>query len=75
MTQQEQEEFDKLKEDRNYLHWRLTEIIPLFEEARDALPAIQLHSARLHNVSLSLADRMDEAGTKTIEDFRKTLKV
>jgi hypothetical protein len=29
-------------------------------EARDALPAIPLHSARLHNVSLTLADRIED---------------
>jgi hypothetical protein len=33
----------------------------LLIECRDALPAINLVSARLHNVSLSLADRIDES--------------
>ena len=43
---------------------RLAEIMPLFEEARDALTAITLVSAKLHRVDLSLAERMDEVGTK-----------
>ena len=32
----------------------------LLLECRDALPAISLVSARLHNVDLSLADRIEE---------------
>jgi hypothetical protein len=44
------------------LRERLTAIFPLFEEARDALPAISTVSARLHNVRLDLADRMDDVG-------------
>ena len=46
------------------LEARLAEIMPLFEEARDALTAITLASAKLHRVDLSLAERMDEVGTK-----------
>ena len=41
---------------------RLKAMLPLFEEARDALCAIPLASAKLHNVSLTLADRMDDVG-------------
>lgn len=37
------------------------ELARLLLEARDALPAISYASARLHNVSLSLADRIEEA--------------
>ncbi len=33
----------------------------LLVECRDALPAISMTSARLHNVSLSLADRIASA--------------
>ena len=41
---------------------RLKAMMPLFEEARDALCAISEVSARLHNVRLDLADRMDDVG-------------
>ena len=41
---------------------RLDDMLPLFEEARDALQGITLSSAKLHNISLSLGDRMDEVG-------------
>jgi len=43
------------------LDWKkkACEMADLLLEARDALPAISLHSARLHNVSLSLADRIE----------------
>ena len=39
----------------------------LAEEARDALPAISLLSAKLHNIDLTLAERMDEHFTKPID--------
>ena len=41
---------------------RLKAVMPLFEEARDALPAISTASAKLHNIRLDLADRMDDVG-------------
>lgn len=37
------------------------EFMTLLIEARDALPAISLASAKLHNVSLSLADRIESS--------------
>jgi len=43
---------------------RLAEVMPLFQEARDALPAISTSAAKLHGVSLTLAERMDAVGTK-----------
>lgn len=55
--------------DAEYLRWRLNEILPLFEEARDALPAISIAAAKLHRVDLSLGDRMDKAGTRTRAEF------
>jgi len=42
---------------------RLEALMPLFEEARDALPAITEISARLRGVRLDLADRMDAVGS------------
>ena len=53
------------------LEARLAEIMPLFTEARDALVAITEVGAKLHGVSLSLADRMDAVGTK---DWRSALE-
>ena len=44
------------------LEERLDAMIPLFEEARDALPAITLESAKLRGIRLDLADRMDDVG-------------
>lgn len=52
-------------EDR--LEARLAEVMPLFEEARDALTAISTVAAKLHGVSLTLGYRMDKVGT---EDWR-----
>jgi hypothetical protein len=40
---------------------KCNELARLLIECRDALPAISLASARLHNVSLSLADRIEQA--------------
>lgn len=41
---------------------RLKAMMPLFVEARDALPAIQMASAKMRGLSLTLADRMDAVG-------------
>jgi len=40
---------------------KCNELARLLLEARDALPAISLASARLHNVDLTLADRIEKA--------------
>ena len=40
---------------------KCSQLAKLLIECRDALPAISLVSARLHNVDLSLADRIEEA--------------
>jgi hypothetical protein len=47
----------------NEQEWRekCFELARLLVECRDALPAISTTSARLHNVSLSLADRIETA--------------
>lgn len=55
--------------DAAYLKWRINAIIPLFQEARDALCAIPLASAKLRGLDLTLGDRMDKAGTATRADF------
>lgn len=41
---------------------RLNDMLPLFQEARDALPAISLASAKLRGLRLDLGDRMDAVG-------------
>ena len=43
---------------------RFKAMLPLFEEARDALPAIPMHAAKLHGIDPKLADRMDDVGIK-----------
>lgn len=60
------------KRERDYLRWRMREIIPLFEEARDALCAISIVAATAYRVDLSLGSRMDAAGTRTREEFEAT---
>ena len=55
--------------DAEYLRWRLTEIMPLFEEARDALPAITESARSLRGIRADLAARMDAAGTRTRAEF------
>lgn len=57
------------------LQARMNVMMPLFEEARDALCAISTTAAKLHNVRLDLADRMDDVGIperwKALTDARK----
>jgi DNA-binding ferritin-like protein len=55
------------RRDADYYKCRLTEIMPLFQDARDAITAIPRHSAKLHRIDLNLADKMDAAGTRTRE--------
>ena len=59
---------DKLDEAEYFKH-RLKTIIPIFQEARDALTALTVTQVQLHGISLSLADRMDEAGTYNRENY------
>ena len=44
------------------LRARLKAMMPLFQEARDALPAITKTAMMLRGLSPSLADRMDDVG-------------
>lgn len=53
-----------------YLLRKLELMLPLFQEARDALPAITEHARRLRGISPTLADRMDRVGTFSIDDYR-----
>lgn len=56
-----------------YLLAKVAIVMPLFEEARDALTAITEAQRRLHGISATLADRMDVAGTYSLYDWRGKL--
>lgn len=54
---------------RAYLLYRLQALLPLFQEARDAISAITELQRRLHGISPTLAERMDAAGTYNAADW------
>jgi len=54
----------------DYLLKKLAMVMPLFEEARDALTAISEQQRAVRCISPTLADRMDMAGTYSIDDWR-----
>ncbi len=64
---------EALKKENKRMKYRLKLLIPLFQEARDALPAISLATAKMRNLDLTLADRMDEVGTMTAEAIDKAI--
>ena len=72
---QAKEQLAAKEDDADYYKWRLEEIIPLFQEARDALPAITVKGVKLRNISFSLADRMDVAGTREREEFDELRRI
>ena len=37
-------------------------MMPLFQDARDAITALSVNQCKLHHISLDLADRMDDVG-------------
>lgn len=53
-----------------YLLAKVAMMLPLFEEARDALTAITEQQRVRHGISKTLADRMDVAGTFDLNDWR-----
>lgn len=57
-----------------YLVEKLKMVMPLFEEARDALTAITETQRISHGISKTLADRMDVAGVYSVDDWLKGLK-
>lgn len=59
-------EFDKQRMEQSPYYSKMREMISLLIESRDALPAISLVSAKLYNVDLSLADRIE----KCLEPWR-----
>ena len=52
-----------------YMLAKLQMVMPLFQEARDALPIMTEVQRKLHGVSPTLADRMDAAGTFSLDDW------
>ena len=53
-----------------YLMEKLAMVMPLFQEARDALTAITEQQRIARGISPTLADRMDAAGTYSVDDWR-----
>lgn len=53
-----------------YLFAKLAMVMPLFQEARDALPAISENARILNHIRKDLADRMDIAGTYSVDDWQ-----
>lgn len=54
-----------------YMLAKLQMVMPLLQEARDALTAITETQRKLYGISASLADRMDEAGTYNLDDWKR----
>jgi hypothetical protein len=52
-----------------YMLAKLAMVMPLFQESRDALPAITEQRRVLYGLSKTLADRMDVAGEFSIDDW------
>jgi hypothetical protein len=52
-----------------YLIAKLQKVVPVLQEARDALTALTEAQRKLHGIDATLAARMDEAGTYSIEDW------
>lgn len=54
-----------------YMLAKLQMVMPLFQESRDALTAITEQQRKLHGISPTLAERMDEAGTFSLDDWQR----
>ncbi len=53
-----------------YLLAKLAMVVPLLQEARDALTVITETQRKMRGISPTLADRMDIAGTFSMEDWK-----
>ncbi|HAX23096.1 MAG TPA: hypothetical protein DCY64_22770 [Hydrogenophaga sp.] len=53
----------------NYMLAKLQMVMPLMQEARDALTAISVEQMKLRGISATLAERMDEAGTFSLDNW------
>ena len=54
-----------------YMLAKLQMVMPIFQEARDALCALTEAQRKLRGISPTLADRMDEAGTFSLDDWQQ----
>ena len=61
------------KRDADYRLWKLELVIPLFQEARDALTALTVEQVRLRGIRRDLAERMDYAGTADVEQYLESI--
>ncbi len=56
-----------------YMLAKLQMVMPVMQEARDALTALSVAQCKLHGIALDLADRMDRAGTFSLDDWAEAL--
>lgn len=63
------EQQEKTELPPRYMLAKLQMVMPLFQEARDALTALTEQRRKLRGISPTLADRMDEAGTFSLDDW------
>ena len=56
-----------------YMLAKLAMVMPLFQEARDALTALSEPQRVRHGISKTLAGRMDIAGTYSLDDWRAAM--
>lgn len=52
-----------------YMLAKLQMVMPVMQEARDALTALSVAQCKLYGIALDLADRMDRAGTFSLADW------
>lgn len=57
-----------------YMLAKLQMVMPLLQEARDALTALREDQRVRHGISKSLADRMDAAGTFSLYDWKDAIR-
>lgn len=53
------------EQDLTAIRARMRAMLPLFQEARDALTALTIPQCKLHGIDMFLADRMDDVGIAT----------
>lgn len=54
-----------------YLDAKLSRVIPVFQDARDAITHLSRVQVVVHKIDPLLASRMDEAGTYSITDWMR----
>lgn len=68
-----EQQLAEARRDADYRLWKLELVIPLFQEARDALTALTVEQIRLRGIPRDLANRMDYAGTADVEQYLEAL--